>query len=525
MAHSPNAIPLGPGNQVDTRPLYVEEWLDSLPYADFLRTARLIEEATRATNAQTVKAATRLELVEIYNRPYQYYVESQIRAGAQHTLQSIEAMQGQIDLTKRIAVNLALACRLAADEILKQKTGWRQTKPPLPAYLGAIQYLSHATIFGFLEYAPIPKNVWRQLHSMYEFAESIRRELEPVPLPGQQQGSSSIADAYKRIVLAALVDPHHLPFGAIWEVYEQLRHWIGHVQLRPFEPVSGTGGCFVIDLDSDCRPLTPDKQAQITAVKRARILDCAALAGVVEDQLDRLAAGQPLSTESRLSPYFARAVLGQMLRAWGVPPSRHFPREPRSGTVTLVRGMHAIFYHLNGEQEFDPGRDPDAEDEADWHQPAPAEVPAVYAGETWNLVDQGQGGFAVISSDRPPQTVRVGDMVAFANDSGGRRTWVVGIVRWLMVRQGRSHRLGAQILGGRITAAGVRATTGSRQDRRFRRALLVQDRAATDISLITERGFHVHGRELQLRVGQTLRTARAGPLAEGSVAFERFPLQ
>jgi hypothetical protein len=525
MAHSPNAIPMGPGNQVETRPLYVEEWLDSLPYADFLRTARLIEEATRATNTQTVKAATRLELVEIYNRPYQYYVESQIRAGAQHTLQSIETMQGQIGLMKQIAVNLALACRLSADEILKQKTSWRQTKPPLPAYLGALHYLSHAMIFGFLEYAPIPKNVWRQLHSMYEFAESIQRELEAVPLPGQKNVTFTIADAYKRIVLAALVDPHHLPFGAIWEVYEQLRHWTRHVQLRPFEPMSGAGGCFVIDLDSDNRPLTPDKQGQITAVKRARILDCAALAGVVEDQIDRLDAGQPLSTESRLSPYFARVVLGQMLRAWGVPPSRHFPREPRSGTVTLVRGMHAIFYHLNGEQEFDPGRDPEADDQDDWHTPAPAaNSPTAYAGETWSLVDQGQGGFAVISSDRPPQTVRVGDLVAFAVDTGGRRAWVAGIVRWLMVRQGRSHRLGAQILGGRITAAGVRAVTGSRQDRRFRRALLVQGGAATDLSLITERGFHVHGRELQLRIGPTLRTARAGPLAEGTVAFERFPL-
>ena len=523
MAHPPNETPKGPGNSIDTRPLYVEEWLDSLPYADFLRTARLIEEATRATNAQTVKASVRLELVEVYTRPYQYYVESQIRAGAQHTLQSIETMQGQIGLMKQIAVNLALACRLSSDELLKQKTSWRQSKPPLPAQLGSLHYLSHAMIFGFLEYAPIPKGVWRQLHSIYEFAESIQRELETVPMPGQKGVTSTIADTYKRIVLATLVDPHRLPFGAIWEVYEQLRHWTRYVQLRPFEPISAAGGCFIIDLDSDNRPLPPDKQAEISAVKRARILDCAALGGVVEDQVDRLDAGQPLTTESRLSPYFARVVLGQMLRAWGVPPSRNFAREPRSGNVGLVRGMAAVYFNLNGRQDFDPG--PDADEEGAWQPPvAPGATPG-YQAEQWNLVDQGMGGFAVISSDRPPQTVRVGDLVAFASNISGKEEWTLGIIRWLMVRQAKSHRLGAQIIAGNISAIGVRATTGSLQDRRFRRALLLEhgDRGKA-ASVITERGFHVKGRELELRIGERVRPTRAGALTEGSVAFECFEL-
>lgn len=526
MAHSPNETPKGPGNQIDTRPLYVEEWLDSLPYADFRRTARLIEEATRATNTQSIKATTRMELVEIYNRPYQYYVESQIRAGAQHTLQSIETMQGQIGLMKQIAVNLGLAGKLSADEVLKQKTSWRQTKPPLPAYLASLHYLSHAMIFGFLEYAPTPKNVWRQLHSIYEFAESLQRELAQVPMPGQKGATATIADTYKRIALAALVDPHRLPFGAIWEVYEQLRHWTCHVQLRQFEPVIGSGGCFIIDLDSDNRPLTPDKQAEISAAKRARILDCAALGGIVEDQLDQLDAGQPLTTESRLSPYFARVVLGQMLRAWGVPPTRSFAREPRSGAVELVRGMTAVFFHLNGCREFDPGRDPDAEDDSAWQPPATTGTTPLYQTEQWSLVDQGMGGYAVISSDRPPQTVRVGDLVAFADSTSGRQEWTLGIIRWLMVRQGKFHRMGVQIIAGRISAISLRATTGSLQDRRFRRALLVEGGADSQPdSLISERGFYVKNRDLELRIGDRLRPARAGSLTEGSVAFEKFDLQ
>ena len=33
--------------------------------------------------------------------------------------------------------------------------------------------------------------------------------------------------------MASLVDPHHLPFGAIWEVYDQLDSWADHTQIIP----------------------------------------------------------------------------------------------------------------------------------------------------------------------------------------------------------------------------------------------------------------------------------------------------
>jgi hypothetical protein len=257
-------------------------------------------------------------------------------------------------------------------------------------------------------------------------------------------------------------------------------------------------------------------------VKRARILDCAALGGVVEDQIERLDAGQPLTTETRLSPYFARVMLVQMQRAWGVPPKRNFAREARTGEVEIVRGMPAVYFHLNNRIEFEAGADTESNEPAAWQ---PAVAAADYRAETWSLVDQGMGGFAVISAERPAQTVRVGDLVAFVESIAGRPQWTLGIIRWLMVRQGRSHRIGTQIIANRISAIATRATTGSQQDRRFRRALMLEGGdSARSVSLITERGFHVRGRDIELRIGDSLRSTRAGALIEGSVAFERFEL-
>ena len=158
------------GNEIETRPLYIEEWLDSLPYIDFNKTSTLLYEALVATNKATIKSATRIELVELYNRPYQYYVESQIKAGAQHTLQTIDAMQSQVSRMKKIAVTLSYTCKIAFDTALNKKTLWKQSKPPVEAMLMSMNYLSHALVFSFLEYAPVPKNVWQQLNFIYDFA-------------------------------------------------------------------------------------------------------------------------------------------------------------------------------------------------------------------------------------------------------------------------------------------------------------------------------------------------------------------
>ena len=67
------------GTQIETRPLHIEEWLDKLPYVDFQKTVEILHGAIKATNKETIKPSVRIELVELYNRPYQYYLDSHRR--------------------------------------------------------------------------------------------------------------------------------------------------------------------------------------------------------------------------------------------------------------------------------------------------------------------------------------------------------------------------------------------------------------------------------------------------------------
>ena len=515
------------GERMETRPLYVEEWLDSLPYIDFGKTSRLLCEAIRLTNLQDLKPSVRLQLVDLYDRPYQYYVESQVRTGAHHTLQTMEAMQDQIEVLKLIAANLGCACRRVVDETPKQKSLWRQSRPPLQAMLYCLHYLAHALIFSFLEYAPVPAKIWRQLHFAYQFAEELGQAHAQLALPGAESGiTTTMALAYKRIVMASLADPHHLPFGSIWEIYEKLPEWTEKVSMESFTALDNAAGYFVVNLASDQRP-TPYARFDPGAAGSAhRLINAAALGELIRAEL-KDSNGAPAAAK-RLSPYFAQRVLTHVASAWDLPPERSSPRTNRKGIIGLASGLSAAYFFLNGQQEFVSGESGEGV-EVEWPE-APHEAQVQYPMDKWQLVDQARGGISLVRESKPDHGIRVGDLVVAGSTaevkSDKPARYLPGVVRWLMIRRNRTYRMGIQFMPRPATPAAVRALSGSGVDTRFRRALLIAVPGATgQYSIITERGLHVPDRFLEIKTAAVTRKVRAGLLTEATAGFDQFRIK
>ena len=532
MSSDINSIPTrktASGMKIETRPLHIEEWLDKLPYIDFQKTSKILHEAIKATNKEALKPSVRIELVQLYNRPYQYYLDSQIKTGAQHTLQSISSMQAQLDILKKIAVNLGLACKLAVDEELKRKTLWGQSKPPLPEMLMSLNYLSHAMIFSFLEYAPIPKNVWREVNFLYTFAQDIGQENNTIILPGKnaKTEATSIAHSYKKIVLASLADPHHLPFGAIWEIFAQLQVWAEFAQIKKFENPSSQSGYFVVNLDKDAPPLPYSKFNTKLASEKHRLVDTTALGKVIQQQLAALNNGHNLDSSISISPHFAKSMLSHMSKAWGLPPKRYFPRKTSEGTLQLSCGYNATYFFVNKEMDFIPPQQ-DRMDSDQIYDDMEETIQRVYTVDEWSLVDQGPGGFAVVKNDKPRDAVRVGDLVGVGKKSTkqGIQKWDLGVIRWLMIRQNKIFKVGIQVIGKNAHSAAIRAAEGNPEDLHYRRAFLIGDIAdLSSATLIAAKGMFSPERELEIhRDNQTLRVT-THTLQESTVSFDHFSVQ
>ena len=517
------------GAEIETRPIYIEEWLDSLSYIDFKKTSSLLNEALVATNKADIKSATRLELVELYNRPYQYYVASQINAGAQHTLQTIDAMGSQVSQLKQIAVSLSYGCKLAFDTALNKKTLWKQSKPPIEAMLMSMNYLSHALIFSFLEYAPIPKNVWQQLNFIYDFTESMEchKKIFSIPGPNNKNISTTVDHTYKKIMMASLVDPHHLPFGAIWEVYEQLDNWAEYTQLHPMQTVTNSSGYFVVDLKTDNKAVPYAKFDQTKVHDKVRLLDSTPLENLIQKQIDLVQMGQPIDKSIVLSPFYAKALLSHMLKAWGLPPNRYFPRKAKSGKLKIVTGTRAVYYYLNNGNVFQnvPATQNDDEEidiaEGFSEEQTLSLSGSHYIPEEWRIVDEGSGGYAIIRDDKPQNSMRVGDLVGISLDDENR-IWSIGAIRWLMVSKS-VHKIGLQIVSDTAKPVSVRACSGSKADQEFKPAFLASHtNDPNDLSIIVEKGLYIEDREMEMMLGDKKEQITANNIIESGMTYEVF---
>lgn len=509
---------------MDTRPMYVEEWLDTLPYIDFNKTAALIEQALAATNSQDVKPGTRQALNTLYHRPYQYYLESQIKTGAQHTLSTIGAMQAQIRVMKKIASHLAYSSKLTFDNISQHKSIWKANKIPYDALLMSMHYLSHALLFNYLEYSPTPKNVWQQLHAIYDLAESSQVQGKTITLPGSESKPvvSSFAETYKRILMTSLVDPHHLPFGAIWEIYEQMKEWSQHVRLQAMQDVDDATGKFILDLTSDQKPVPFVKSQSGKTTDTMRLLDASELVALVNKHVASAQQGKLQNTGLALSPFYLKQVLSLMSSSWGTPATRSTERSAVKGQVKVCAGLENVYYHMNGKQPFESPLSHENDEEIDVNSVTgggEGSRTRRYLSEVWRVVDQSSGGFALIRQEKPDKNVRVGQLVAIAVGEQQDK-YILGIIRWMMISKD-VHKIGVEKLSRRARNIALRARDGSATDRSYRPAFLMENSDKV-LLIVTEKGLYSCNRDLIAYNRDKENHIVADKLIESGVACELF---
>lgn len=525
MAPTEGSLPLRKDGQIETRPMHVEEWLETLPYADFQRTSQLLHETIAATNKVTLKPSVRQELRELYDQPYRYYLQSQIKTGARHTLASMESMQQQLRAMKQLATDMALMTQLVINDTQKNKSLWG-SKPPLPATQQAIAYLSQALIFNFLEYGPTPRNIWKQLHSLYRFAESLGKLHDNIPLADGD--STTIARHYCCMVLTEVVDPYHLPFGGIWEVYDQVASWTDRLELQPFSTANNPGGLFVIDLYGDS-PAQPYNRFDAGNVSEGhRLLDAGALYTRAEQLQKRLLNGDTVEA-LKLSDNYRRLLIGQMIRAWNLPPKRYFPRTTANGELAVSCGLQATHVHMNGDEDLikrlkqphSVGADGlDVEGENEPAVDSRQQTGSYYALESWNLINKSAGGCALSRKQRPMYSVHVGDLLGLRlaeTDSGAY--WRLGIIRWLMIDDDQGYRIGVQLLGAESEPVALYVN-----DRREpRHGFRVRNNG--EASLVAARGLLAPNQTIKVVTASETESLQTSQLIEEMAGFEQFSVQ
>ena len=503
---------------VEMRAVYVEEWIEGLPYADSGVVVRNVLDAVSKLNRSPVKPASRLALMELYAQPYQFLMGLQEQQSGSRTVAAFRKRRADSDAARQVATEMAYGYKLVLAHSLGKKTIFGRSKDIAIALQRAVLFLSFSLMHSYDEYMPAPRHLWSELWELYRYATMSKLETQPTTaknLRGEFQ--TTVAHAYKRILLASVIDPYHLAEGEIWKVFSLLGSWTDAAVLTALTEVDKATGYFVVDPESDQRPVS-----YAEAINRGVNDNCQLLNTnpVIQSMQQTLKDANGASLE--------RNLLGRMVRSLGLPPKRHSPRTTTDGQVNLTSGISTLHHFIGGGNggipELEPqptAREDGGIEIGDTPTGNPDHSGPAYNAEHWELVDRGPGGIGLLRQTRPNVPIGVGELIGvlFA-DQTMDDAWSVGVVRWLNIAEVGEYHAGVQIISGHAQAVSVNAEDSTT----IGRAALALPKVGADkgSTLVTPKGFYNKGSTLLVGVAGNTLKVRAGALVETSEVYDRF---
>jgi hypothetical protein len=507
-----------PDPTVETRTVYVEEWVESLAYANPPALLDQTLEAIERLNQQPLKPSLRAELLDLHVRPYAYALEfrrTQEPARTGTALARQRAVSRRLRLT---AIAMALGYKQALSDLTARKSKFGGAKELRAMLQRSLLFSSLALLHCYDEYRPTLPRLWLEAVALYKFAARSQLHEEPVACPVDEPlFSQSTADCFKRLCLTSLVDPYHLAYGELWTVYRDFGRYAAQAAIGEVEEVKRLAGRFVIDPTVDRRP-APLAQAQRAPASHCRLLDANPVLDTLRERHRNGAAEDDLPSH----------VLAAMIRALGLPPKRHAPRESTDGRVRVAAGLSTVHHFLGGGGESAAcGRGGDDSDIEIGDVAGPASEHGMsYRHEAWELVNEGPGGVGMLTRARPDNPVGVGELIGmqFPLRGDAEDEWSLGVVRWLNIGSDEEYQAGVQLLGEAVTPAMAYFESVTDTITRIPRPTLALPGLGTDPSytLITPRGMFASGNRLRINTRTETCLVEAIAASESTATFDRF---
>lgn len=551
----------------ETDPASTRTWLASLPMADSGEAAREIYQALYSLNRQELDPLQRFALMELYRDP----LEVTVRALQTHYTNAaipLSPKRRQLaEFVRRLYVEMANGYKCCLHDLARAWKPWARRRHRGEAIERALRYLGEALLQSYLAYIPAPPGVWKEVHALYRYAESLDEQHEPVPAvaAGEAAAVVTVSERYQAILLLGLCHPYQLPQDVCRWVWRFLD---GHARLarlvmpsRPdidlevSEPgttarsMSGRGeavGQFLVDLTADAPPTPYLRHRPIPAGAEARVLNTLELVRAVNGYLQRLHSGEParaLNLGVECLESVCQEWLRRLLRVWGLPARRRHSRLRRHDRYFVCHGIAAVHFFASGQRPFSPGvfgSEPlevpaprPATDMPFGREPAAGSGPetsatsaaaplrASYRVERWQVRDIGPQGLLFVREGQAGAAVRVGEILGIQQEPDPER-WSAAVVRWLRSPEPDQLEVGVEVLAPGVQPVAVRSAAAARAPRPYVQALWLpaQPRLHRPARLLVPAGVCPPAHDLELIDAERRRRVRVLKRLERSGAFE-----
>ncbi|MGD2084505.1 MAG: hypothetical protein PVF91_16195, partial [Chromatiales bacterium] len=457
----------------------VKSWVGSLPVANVGQTAHQLYERLSQLNRLDLPVGERREIMEALREP----LDLTLRALGRHYADQALPLKGRPALVARLSRELLTMTvqgyRIIDDELSAQPAlGRTLAKGRRAAALHRkLQYLGRLVLHNYELYRKQPPGVWLEVHDSYRRAVAEGLQTRPVTdADSAAEGRSTVADAYKQILLLALAGPYRLLQGDVGRVFEAVREWAPLCRLEPPVDAPDAAGLYGIDPGRDSPPFLRAQNGELPPA--GWILNTDQLARELDDLLQerRRAAPDPLPGAPRPSDApdaLSDEILERLALSWGLGATRRAERTAVGGSVRVVCGMDGVLglfgdHYAAAAQPPTPREpSPGAGDMPEWASGQPSEdialggpTPASWAAgpggggteHRCQIVDRGPAGYQLRVADPCERAARVGDLMGLCDDragsDGGR--WRIGVIRWVNAQSQDDVQMGVEVLADKV---------------------------------------------------------------------------
>jgi len=352
------------------------------------------------------------------------------------------------------------------------------------AIVAGLVHASRVLTWAYRQYRTPPAGVWRLVHALYAFAGELGLADQPVEDAFTEHGLLSARSMYAQTLLLAISNPYRFSARELKDACVVIRCVGGQCGLARAGSTPGVS----VDTDADAGPGYVAEE-QIAAGAGVLVLDVQPLVRIFDERIALLPKGTEVLDLPRPGGGVATvqvALLRRLQASW-VTAERGHARLPASHALDLMVGMHALHYALSGNLDFGTfirqvqgeaitvGRHELA---SAWMASSDTARPLMLRGE---VLDQSEGGYRLRLQASDGARLRIGEIIGLApaSDEDDERDWMVGIIRWLRMEDGR-ELLGIELLHRTARAAGVRPMTRSGEALVPQRAVELPGYAAED---------------------------------------------
>ncbi|WP_166254247.1 GTPase [Marinobacter salicampi] len=512
----------------DATPKAFRDWVGQLPMANVGEVSRQLYHAIIEMNQMFLAPAQRLQLLELIRPKIRFVCGELARHYLGMAIALPERQRKIANLSQALQLHLANGYKITLLELIDNGGIEKNRKLLNTSCHRALTELGATIVRAHQLYCPSPARSWLESHRIFRFA--YRNKLISAPIEDQtlcHRHSSTVADAYKRILMLGCARPNQLRQSELMQVYELFESWTDLVRCSPELGES----LFVVDMERDSPPIYRSLM-QNAPGSDSFGFDTTAVSERITEYLQARYDYQPATETALTLPTAATdTLLTHLGQALGILTKRNFNRIVSQGYLHICVGLTSAHYFVSGEKNFNQfvaGNDAKEragaeEDEnvflstarrrndawAGAHDAGPSEglrsadSPINFRGTGGScegsgaraqprsyktlLMNTSPGGYCVSWETDVPPCLQAGEILGVREKVA--HPWSIAIVRWIRQVRNQGTQIGIELLAPSASPCGVRLIQKIGNSSEYLRGLLLPEISAVGqaATLITPR--------------------------------------